>query len=138
MGKAVRINVRAYPIALGAMFALDADSVASADASDAYAAHIVFGGRSAGGAYGISSFFADSFGGDMTSLGLGQASGAGFKVSYPYGANQFVNQWSTEADELSWQIVVQDQDGQGPVFASYRLQRRPCEGALPASFTVSQ
>lgn len=41
MGKAVRINVRAYPIALGAMFALDADSVASADASDVYAAHIV-------------------------------------------------------------------------------------------------
>lgn len=75
MQKAVAVTLTARPITDGAMFLIEAQSHATADPADRYAAHLVFGGHGASktsDATAISGFWIDSFGGDFTASGVGR------------------------------------------------------------------
>ncbi|QDK33710.1 hypothetical protein DM450_13185 [Sphingomonas sp. IC081] len=123
MGKAVSIALTARPVALGALFTVDADSTALADPADRYAAHLTFGGAKADT---ITGYWADSFGGDYTATGHGSPRPGGFDMTYDYGADAFVNRWRIEGERLHWQIVAQSKDGAEKPFANYALQRTAC------------
>jgi hypothetical protein len=51
MGKPVTLSLSAKPIALGAMFLIEAESQAKADPADRYAAHLVIGARAPKGGF---------------------------------------------------------------------------------------
>ena len=127
MGKPVTIAVEARPVALGAMLTLDASSVATADPSDRYAAHLVFGGGK--GAAEVIGFWSDSFGGSMTATGTGAVQADGFEISYRYADAAFVNRWRPAGDQLRWAIVARDAKGGEQPFASYALSRVQCPPA---------
>ena len=124
MGKPVTIAVEARPVALGAILTLDANSVATADPSDRYAAHLVFGGGK--GPAEVIGFWSDSFGGSMTATGTGSAQAGGFDISYPYSDAAFVNRWRLSGDQLRWMIVARNRKGEEQPFAAYNMHRIPC------------
>jgi hypothetical protein len=124
IGKPVTIAVRARPVALGAMMALDADSVAIANPSDRYAAHLVLGGGKETRA--VTGFWSDSFGGTMTATGNGTAQADGFDISYLYSDAEFVNRWRISGEQLAWTIFARDKAGRDALFARYRLKRENC------------
>ncbi|MFN7109751.1 MAG: hypothetical protein ACK4MY_16150 [Brevundimonas sp.] len=128
MGKPVSITLAAKPITEGALFLVEADSHAVTDPADRYAAHLIFGGKAAvdGKPGGISAFFADSFGGDFTSVGTGSANASGFEVAYVYPDATFVNRWTVAPASASWTIVMKDEAGEETTFASYDLRRKQC------------
>lgn len=129
MGKPVLISLKAKPITEGALFLVEAESSATADPADRYAAHLIFGGKAAGsgdGASGIFGFFADSFGGDFTAVGAGSAHANGFEVAYDYSDATFVNQWVVTPTSASWTIVAKDATGAEEPFATYDLTRLDC------------
>ncbi|WP_395393384.1 hypothetical protein WBP07_00295 [Novosphingobium sp. BL-8A] len=129
MGKAVSIALAAKPVALGAMFTIDADSIAQADPTDRYGAHLTLGGTKDGG---IAGYWADSFGGDYTATGHGEVRPSGFDVMYDYGDNAFINRWRIEGaqsanERLNWQIVARSKtSGTEKPFAHYTLSRTAC------------
>lgn len=125
MDKPVRIRLAARPIVAGAMLAVDAQSSATADPKDRYAAHLLFGGDGKGG---LTGFWADSFGGAYTATGTGAPTPHGFDITYPYPDAAFVNQWRLRGDRLAWQIIARDKAGKEAVFARYTLRRAPCGG----------
>ncbi|RYY27382.1 MAG: hypothetical protein EOP62_07350 [Sphingomonadales bacterium] len=125
MGKAVTIALTAGPIAHDALFVVDAASVASADPTDRYAAHLIFGGADKDPAR-ITGFWADSFGGAYTATGSGQVRADGFEMVYPYPDNDFVNRWHITPGQLTWQIVARDAKGVEQPFASYTLRTAAC------------
>lgn len=129
MGKPVEIALAVKPAGLGTLLTVDADSYAKADPADRYAAHLVLAGRGAapkeGPATGVSGFWADSFGGDFTAVGQGEAVPGGFDVTYPYPDAAFVNRWRLDESELSWTIVARA-GGKDTPFAAYALTRRAC------------
>jgi len=133
MGKHVTLTLRAEPTALGAMIALDTTSVANADPTDRYAAHLVFGwlppkeGRPV-----LTGYWADSFGGAFAAPGEGEAQAERFEMRYRFGSDTFVNRWQRSAQGLDWTIIARDAAGKEQPFASYRLTAAPCPAALPA------
>jgi hypothetical protein len=128
MGKPVTIAMEARPVALGAILTVDADSVATADAADRYAAHLVFGNGKE--PTEVSGFWSDSFGGNFTATGTGAATAGGFDISYRYPDAEFVNRWRIAGDQLGWTIVARDEKGKEQPFASYTLRRAQCPAAL--------
>jgi len=125
MGKPVEITLRNGPIALGALFLVEADSHAVADPADRYVAHLIFGGR-AGTEGGVSAFYADSFGGDFTAVGTGVAASDGFEVAYVYPDAVFVNRWARTEGGLTWTIAARNAAGPEQAFAAYELTRGAC------------
>ena len=129
MGKAVDITLAVRPAGLGTLLTVDADSHAKADPADRYAAHLVLAGRGpapkVGPATGVSGFWADSFGGDFTAVGKGEAVSGGFDITYPYPDAAFVNRWRLDGDKLSWSIVARASGKDSP-FAAYALTRAAC------------
>lgn len=129
MGKPVEITLAVKPAALGTAQTVDADSHAKADPTDRYAAHLVLAGRGAapkdGPATGVSGFWADSFGGDFTAVGKGEAVPGGFDITYPYPDAAFVNRWRLDGGKLSWSIVARA-GGKDAPFAAYALTRAAC------------
>ncbi|TZG26339.1 hypothetical protein [Sphingomonas montanisoli] len=129
MGKSVSITVHAAPIVLDAMMAVDADSVATADPNDRYAAHLIFGGAGdpqKAPASVIMGYWTDSFGGTFAAAGNGEVRADGFDMTYAYPDDAFVNRWRMKGDALSWQIVARDANGVEKPFASYALQKAAC------------
>ncbi|SFJ81555.1 hypothetical protein SAMN03159338_2422 [Sphingomonas sp. NFR04] len=129
MGKPVTLTLRAAPTALGAMIAVDTTSVATADAADRYAAHLVFGWLPAKGerlAGALTGYWADSFGGAFAAPGEGEAKAEGFEMRYRFGSDTFVNRWRRTAQALEWTIVARDGAGKEQAFADYRLTATPC------------
>ncbi|PVM83103.1 hypothetical protein DDF67_22405 [Caulobacter endophyticus] len=128
MGKPVTIALKAAPIVGGAMMLVQADSAAKADPTDAYAAHLLLGGRKtkAGEPAAIVGLWADSFGGDGASQGAGKVTADGFEVTYPYGETAFVNRWVRSGEHLGWSIVMRGAGGKEQGFASYELDRVGC------------
>lgn len=126
MGKPVAVTLNARPAALGALFVVEADSHAVDDPADRYAAHLIFGGRAAGGPDGVSGFFADSFGGDYTATGAGAAEPDGFQIAYAYPDATFVNRWTVGPSAATWTIVARTDAGGDTPFARYDLTRAPC------------
>lgn len=124
MGKPVTLKLTVYPIVEGAMFAIDADSVATADPKDRYAAHLLFGDGGKDGA--IFGYWADSFGPAYTATGKGAPTADGFAITYPYPDADFVNQWRLHDGDLSWQITAKDKAGKEEVFARYTLRHASC------------
>lgn len=133
MGKPVEIALAVKPVALGTALTVDADSRAKADPADRYAAHLVLAGRGPapkdGPATGVSGFWADSFGGDFTAVGKGEAVPGGFDITYPYPDAAFVNRWRLDDGKLSWSIVARS-DGKDAPFAAYALTRVACPAKL--------
>jgi hypothetical protein len=129
MGKPVKIAVKARLVALGAMLALDADSVAIANPSDRYAAHLLFGGGKEAGE--VAGFWSDSFGGNMTATGSGTAHADGFDIAYPYSDAKFVNRWRFSGEQLAWTIIARDNNGRETPFAGYRLRPMACAAVSP-------
>ncbi|RKF19185.1 hypothetical protein D6851_11945 [Altericroceibacterium spongiae] len=130
MGKPVTIDIAAKPIVQDAMLALDARSTATADPDDKYAAHLIFGAaaRQPGApTERITGFWADSFGGAFTATGDGESHPDSFDMTYRYADNAFVNHWHISKNRLTWQIVAQDGEGAEKPFASYSLDRTPCD-----------
>jgi hypothetical protein len=128
MGKPVTTVMEARPVALGAMLVVDADSVATTDAADRYAAHLVFGSGKAPA--DVIGFWSDSFGGNFTATGAGAATSGGFDISYRYPDAEFVNRWRIAGDQLGWTIVARDEKGKEQPFASYTLRRAQCPAVL--------
>jgi hypothetical protein len=130
MGKSVVISLSARPITAAALFLVEADSHATSDPADRYAAHLIFGGHSptgkAAGQPTISAFWADSFGGDFTAVGAGSAGPSGFEVAYAYPDATYVNRWRLSADRLAWTIVARSGAASETTFASYELKRAVC------------
>ncbi|HEX8471092.1 MAG TPA: hypothetical protein VF633_08275, partial [Brevundimonas sp.] len=130
------ISLNAKPITDGALFLVEVDSHAMADADDRYAAHLIFGGKTApvenAKATNISSFYADSFGGDFTALGAGSAHQGGFEVAYAYPDASFVNRWTVAPTTASWTIIARDSAGSEEPFAAYELARTECTRSGPA------
>jgi hypothetical protein len=128
MGKPVTIRLAARSVADGALFLIEADSEATADPADHYAAHLIFGGKSApeGEAETISAFWADSFGGDYTATGAGAPTADGFEVAYTYPDARFINRWALGAAGLKWTITMKDGAEAEAVFAAYELTRTAC------------
>lgn len=129
MGKPVTITLHAHAITLGALFVVEAESRAVADASDRYAAHLIFGGaerRPGEAAEPVSGFWADSFGAGFTATGRGEARADGFDITYRYPDAAFVNRWRQAGAELRWQIVARDEKGKEQPFASYVLRKTAC------------
>lgn len=124
MGKPVTLALTVYPIVGGAMFAVDAESAATADPADRYAAHLLFGGAGKDGA--ILGYWADSFGAAFTATGKGAPTADGFAITYPYPDADFVNQWHRREDGLEWQITAKDKAGKEQLFARYTLRRATC------------
>lgn len=135
MGKPVSISLIAKPITEGALFLVEVDSQAMADPVDRYAAHLIFGGRTARAdstdAANISGFFGDSFGGDFTAVGAGSAHPGGFEVAYAYPDASFVNHWEVAPTTLAWTITAKDAAGAEQPFASYEMARTECTGNGP-------
>lgn len=133
MGKPVEITLAAKPAALGTALTVDADSRAKADPADRYAAHLVLAGRGAppkdAAPTGVSGFWADSFGGDFTAVGKGEAQPGGFDIAYAYPDASFVNRWRRDGDRLTWTIVARTGAKEAP-FASYDLARTACPATL--------
>ncbi len=127
MGKPVTIALTAYPIVEGAMFAIDAESHATADAKDRYAAHLLFGDGGKDGA--IFGYWADSFGPAYTSTGKGAPTADGFAITYPYPDADFVNRWQRKDTGLEWQITARDKAGKESLFARYTLRPERCGAA---------
>jgi hypothetical protein len=129
MGKPVEITLAAEPVALGTVLTVDADSHAKADPADRYAAHLVLAGRGAppkdGAPTGVSGFWADSFGGDFTAVGKGEAQPGGFDIAYAYPDASFVNRWRRDGERLTWTIVARNSAKETP-FARYELTRSVC------------
>ena len=130
MGKPVTVTLTAKPIALGAMFLIEADSHAKTDPADRYAAHLVIGARAAKGAFPatLSSFWADSFGGDYTATGAGAVREDGFEIAYPYPPSSFLNRWALTGDRLDWRITAREGD-KAEDFAHYEVVRTACPPA---------
>lgn len=130
MGKPVSIRLTARPIAENALFLIETKSQATANPADRYAAHLIFGGKSAPKAGDanetISAFWADSFGGDYTAIGVGAPRADGFEVAYAYPDTQFINRWTAGAKNLSWNITARDDAGSESVFATYELASMTC------------
>ncbi|GBQ62906.1 hypothetical protein AA103196_0439 [Ameyamaea chiangmaiensis NBRC 103196] len=129
MGKPVDIGLSAHPMVLDALFALDADSTATGDARDRYAAHLLVGGRDTTtrtAPQALTGVWADSFGGGYITLGTGQTVPGGFDLTYRNGGVVFANHWRLDADRLHWDI--QSRDGTAPpaAFARYTMTRAPC------------
>jgi hypothetical protein len=112
---------------LNSLFAIDADSHATAHASDQYQAHLLFGGNghSRNALWG---FWSDSFGADFTAQGDGAASADGFDLSYHYPGTAYINRWRVQGDRLNWFIVSKAQDAKEKPFATYELKRVRCSG----------
>jgi hypothetical protein len=135
MGKPVSIVLSAKPIVQEALFVIDAASVAKDDASDRYSAHLILGGAnqpSEARAEPISGFWADSFGGTFTATGQGSSRPDGFDMIYAYPDSAFLNRWRVQGDNLVWDIVARDADGEETPFALYSLTKAACPTA-PAS-----
>ena len=136
MGKPVSISLIAKPITEGALFLVEVDSQALADPEDRYAAHLIFGGKTARAestdATQVSGFFADSFGGDFTAVGAGSTHPGGFEVAYAYPDASFVNRWEVAPTELAWTIIARDGAGSEQSFAAYEMARTECGGSGPA------
>jgi hypothetical protein len=130
MGKPVAITLTAKPIVEGAMFLIEAESHATADPADRYAAHLLIGARAAKGAFPttLSSFWADSFGGDYTATGAGAVREDGFEIAYPYPPSSFLNRWTLAGDRLDWRITAREGDKE-QVFAHYETARVACPSA---------
>lgn len=128
MGKPVTIILSAKPIALGAMFLVETQSQATADPADRYAAHLVFGGRTAkkDDPATLSGFWIDSFGGDYTATGVGAPRKDGFDIAYAYSDASFVNRWTASGDRLDWTIVAKSGSKPEQAFARYALTRAKC------------
>lgn len=128
MGKPVRTQVKAHPVARNLQFVIETDSVAVDDPQDFYAAHIIIGATAArpDKPEGLVSYFADSFGGDFVSTGSGRASEEEVVLAYPYGANQFVNHWRASDTRLSWTITIKTAGQADQPFAHYELEAVPC------------
>lgn len=127
MGKAVTLDLSAKPVALGAMFVIEAASQAKADPKDVYAAHLVLGARKAKGQFPetLTGYWADSFGGDFTTTGAGAVREDGFEVSYSYPPASFLNRWTLTGDKLTWTITARDGD-KTQAFAAYEATRAAC------------
>lgn len=129
MGKPVDITLAVKPAGLGTLVTVDADSRAKADPADRYAAHLILAGRGPapkdGPATGVSGFWADSFGGDFTAVGKGEAVSGGFDITYPYPDAAFVNRWRLDGGKLSWSIVARAGGKEAP-FAAYAMTRAAC------------
>ncbi|WP_010542823.1 hypothetical protein [Sphingomonas elodea] len=135
MGKPVTLTLHAAPAALGAMIAVDTTSVAATDATDRYAAHLVFGwlpAKPGGPAGALTGYWADSFGGAFAAPGEGEAEAQGFEMRYRFGEDIFVNRWRRMAQTLDWTIIARDTAGKEQAFAAYRLKAAPCPAAPPA------
>lgn len=127
MGKPVVLNLTATPVAHGALFVVESDSHATADPTDRYAAHLVFGGRTPGDTgETLTGFWSDSFGGDYTATGTGTVRFDGFDITYPYPDARFLNRWTRDGDRLSWTIVAVSASGAENSFANYALTRTTC------------
>ncbi len=127
MGKPVTLTLSAKPVALGAMFLIEAQSQAKADPSDRYAAHLVLGARAANGGFPatLTGYWADSFGGDFTATGAGAVREDGFEIAYAYPPSSFLNRWTLAGDKLEWRITARDGDKE-QAFASYQATRVTC------------
>jgi hypothetical protein len=134
MGKAVTLDLSARPVALGAMFVIEAQSQAKADAADRYAAHLVLGAKAPKGAFPamLTGYWADSFGGDFTATGAGAVREDGFEISYSYPPSSFLNRWTLKGDKLEWTITARDGD-KAQDFASYQATRVACPVAGPVA-----
>lgn len=130
MGKPVTLSLAAKPIALGAMFLIETESQAKADPADRYAAHLVIGAHAPkdGLPATLTSFWADSFGGDYTATGAGAVREDGFEIAYPYPPSSFVNRWTLAGDRLEWRITAREGD-KTQVFAHYEATRVSCPSA---------
>jgi hypothetical protein len=130
MGKPVTIALTAKPVALGAMFVIETESQAKAEPADRYAAHLVIGARAAkdGVPATLTSYWADSFGGDYTAVGAGAVREDGFEIAYPYPPSSFLNRWTLAGDRLDWRITARDGDKDQP-FAHYEVSRVACPQA---------
>lgn len=130
MGKPVMITLSAKPIVEGAMVLVEADSHATADPADRYAAHLLFGARTAKPSEPatISGFWADSFGGDYTATGLGSPTKDGLEMAYVYPDASFINRWTLAGDKLDWRITARE-DGKDQAFAHYEATRVACSTA---------
>jgi len=131
MGKPVTITLSARAIVEGAMVLVETQSQATADPSDRYAAHLLFGGRTKTeqDPATISGFWADSFGGDYTAIGLGSPRPDGFEIAYVYADARFINRWTVQGDRLDWRIVAKTGAGPEKDFAHYALTRAACADA---------
>ncbi|GGL34193.1 hypothetical protein GCM10010983_34110 [Caulobacter rhizosphaerae] len=127
MGKPVTLTLSAKPIALGAMFLIETESQAKADPADRYAAHLVIGTHAAKGGVPatLTSYWADSFGGDYTATGAGAVRDDGFEIAYPYPPSSFLNRWTQAGDRLAWRITAREGDKDQP-FAHYEATRVAC------------
>jgi hypothetical protein len=128
-GKPVSISLTAKPITAGALFLVEVDSQALSDPADRYAAHLIFGGKTArrgAEATSISGFYADSFGGDFTAVDSGSAHQGGFEVAHAYPEAIFVNRWTVAPTALRWAIAAKDSAGSEKSFAAYELARTAC------------
>jgi hypothetical protein len=130
MGKPVAITLTARPIVEGAMFLIEAESHATADPADRYAAHLMIGARAPKGAFPatLTSYWADSFGGDYTATGAGAVREDGFEIAYPYPPSSFLNRWTLAGDRLDWRITAREGDKE-QVFAHYQTTRVACPSA---------
>jgi hypothetical protein len=126
--KPVTMAIVARPAALGALLVVEADSQATADPADRYAAHLVFAGDGKPGT-GVTGFWADSFGGGYTAEGRGKAGPDGFDITYAYPDGAFINEWRVLANRLQWRIIARGGKGSVSVFASYVLTRTACPAA---------
>lgn len=129
MGKPVTLDLSAKPVALGAMFVIEARSQAKADPADRYAAHLMIGAKAPKGAFPamLTGYWADSFGGDYTATGAGAVREDGFELSYSYPSSSFLNRWTLTGDTLAWTITARDGD-KTQAFAGYQATRVACPG----------
>ncbi|CAN5304675.1 hypothetical protein BH10PSE4_BH10PSE4_13750 [soil metagenome] len=128
MGKPVTIVLSVKPIVDGAMVMVEADSHATADPADRYAAHLLFAARTAkaNDPATISGFWADSFGGDYTATGLGSPTKDGFEMAYAYPDASFVNRWTLTNQHLEWRIVAKTGSAPEKAFSAYTLTKAAC------------
>lgn len=140
LGKNVTIRLAGHAILLDALFAVEVDSRATDDATDRYAAHLLFGaGEPAPDAAPpadptaepLSGFWADSFGGRFTATGAGHSRADGFDIVYRYPDARYINRWRRNGPDLRWDIAAQDATGQEKPFARYTLAKTPCPAPAP-------
>ncbi|CAN5341813.1 hypothetical protein BH10PSE3_BH10PSE3_15680 [soil metagenome] len=127
MGKPVTLTLSAKPVALGAMVVIETQSQAKGDPADRYAAHLVIGAKAPKGGFPatLTSYWADSFGGDYTATGAGAVREDGFELSYSYPPSSFLNRWTVVGDTLDWRITARE-DGKDQAFAHYTASRVTC------------
>ena len=140
MGKSVAIRLAGRAILLDALFAVDVDSHARDDATDRYAAHLLFGAGEPAkndptppptAPRPLSGFWADSFGGRFTATGAGNTRPDGFDIVYRYPDAQYINRWRLNGPDLRWDIAAQDAAGQEKPFARYTLAKIACPAPSP-------